>query len=101
MGGGNKGSFFNPTNLLTGGVIYGITELAKNMKPDKPPTPVAPPVPTGPPVSIENPDETQDAKRRKLSALQYGFASTMTNADKNLNPAPLTAPSAGKTKLGQ
>lgn len=86
MGGSNNsGNFLNPKNLapaiLTGGVSYGLRELKANTKPPDIPAPTAPPPGTPPPQESSgmNPAALAAQRQRRLSALRYGFASTITN----------------------
>ncbi len=106
--GGNGGNFFNPKNLvpavLTGGLSYGLNEIGKNMKPQAPPTPSAPPDPGPAPIyrASETGAETAAQRQKKLAAMQFGFASTMTNKAGS-SAAPLSTPTAQplKMKMGQ
>lgn len=95
MGGSNnEGNFLNPKNLIpaailgpAGVALYGLKELKANTKPPDIPKPEAPPS-TPPPSPQEatttNPAALAAQRQRRLSALRYGFASTITN----LNSAP-------------
>jgi len=106
VGSSNPGNFLNPKNLiptvLTGGLYYGLKEYAANAKPPSMPNAPPPPDPAAvPTVSDPNPAETMQQRQKKLAALQYGFASTMTS--KSNIGAPLMTPTATglKTKTGQ
>lgn len=103
-GGANEGNFFNRKNLglnvLTGGLYYPISRLAKNMKPEPPPSPLPPPATTPPPTANDqNPVLTAQQKASKLKQLQMGFATTLMK-DSAFGNAPTATPGL-KAKLGQ
>lgn len=108
-GGGNSGNFFNPKNLiptvLTGGLYYGAKELKSSMTPPTPPTPPPPPNPDPaayPHALDQNGAETAVQRQKKLAAMQFGFASTMTNKSNSPAASLATATATGlKTKTGQ
>jgi len=66
-------------STIGGGMaMLGMNFLKKN-KPSAPPDPNAPPVLGAPPTPTDaNPDFTAQQRARKLKALQFGFASTIT-----------------------
>lgn len=108
MGGGG-GNFFEPKNLiptiLTGGFNYTLAGAKKLLTPPPPPDQPQPPKqdPGAYPHALDqNPTETAAQRQKKLAALQYGFASTMT-AKSNSPTGSLGTPMATalKTKTGQ
>lgn len=108
MGGHNKGNFLNPSNLipavLTGGLSYGISSTKRAMQP--PALPDQPPPPPPPAVTFgEDPAQTAADRQKKLSAMKFGFASTITNKSGALGslfaPVASSAGPALKQKTGQ
>lgn len=102
MGSGNAigASLANPLLAIGGGLqIAGLYSDYKAQKEQqkkleelanqKPPVPTPPPTP-----SDTNPQQTAEARQRKLAAMRYGFASTISNMSP-MNPTGL------KTSLGQ
>jgi phage tail tape-measure protein len=114
VAGGVIGSFFGPAGSYAGmGIGASLGGAAGNMYDTKQaqskadsqmkalqnqPVPVTTPMPTA---ADPNPAETLAQKQKKLQAMQYGFASTITN--KPAFDAPLSTPSAQplKSKFGQ
>lgn len=106
-GGGNEGNLLNPTNLipavLTGGLSYAASSYKRSMTP--PSLPNQPPPPDPGPImhTFDDTADTKAQRQKKLAALQFGFASTITKKASDNAMASLATPQASalKTKTGQ
>jgi len=93
----NPLTYIAPITMISGGMLKQFLPKA----PDMPTPPTVVPTTPMPTMASRSPLSIEQARQKKLAALQYGFASTISKSRLNTPANPAADLTPLKTRLGQ